>query len=266
MIREHDKEVDGMTDTERRIFAVILRVLHVPENQAISSIYLAHSYPGVWGLKNAFRLGRQIRSSVVPFVCPQPAIMDKTVSALGGETKLNGLIDNERGSWWVDSNPDQSSEPESKSESTVRKVGQYMDAMLNSDFPTPNQICRAYGESVLHTVGKDLDQLLRLWTEVEVVISNLHIKSRFLHAHPLRMVSTSITHGVHQSSFIEWVEQMHMWTQSLAVPVCMNSEVKPGTYWHLTRYGRESLAVIGAPIAFDVDGRKVVCEGCGHKV
>jgi len=312
LTREHNSEVDDMSDSERRVFAVILRVLYLHDPHSLTSVYMAHSYPGVWGLKNAFHLSQKIHSSVVPFVCPQSVHMDNTIKLLGGEERLEKLIDRSEpkegvAEWWADpfEEPvfDQPGVGIGTPSSSLPPVTP--EQPISSLFPSPMEVCNAYGDSILHTVEKDLEHYLRLWTELQVVLSNLRAKSAFLKHQELWMTSCSITRNLNGDAvppstvmLNDWVKHASSVTHVLPVPICLHvsptfvhvrqelrtsGQTTPTAYpgmlresargrkgqpslWHLTSAGRESLAVVGCSIDFRPHGGKVCCEGCRDRV
>ena len=207
----HNKVVDEMTDVERRVYATILATIRLPKPLPMCDLFIRHSLPGVWALRRAHHMAEAVKSKVVPFVVAQPAMVDQTIKMLGGEDKLDQTIDVPSPGWQC--------EPE--------VAGQ--TAQSAAHFPDPAHIVRVHGDTMLHTLSSDMEQYLRVWTEMQVVMSNLRMKTAFLEAHDLSTTCGTLyvgddghRHLPYSQPLLEWVNSLSKFTAALPVPICVH--------------------------------------------
>lgn len=271
MMRGYNGEIDNyMTDSERRIYAVIVRTIRNSCGAVkATDLFLHHVFPGMWALKRAVSLSKSLRcGDVVPFVLSQPGIMQRTVFLLGGENKLDALIE---------------------SESTSQVYGEWNSQPLpevvsgtphSNQFPNANEVMRTHGDALLHTLGYDLNHFVRLYAELQVVMSNLHAKRPFVQHHNLMVTAGSQYVSPEGLSTRPATYQLEQWLtnassliQMIPLPLCVHPErgtrlnqsagLRAGktSLWHVSKCARGPLSSLGVPIPSAAP--KVPCEGCG---
>jgi hypothetical protein len=215
LVHEHHLELERMTESQRRLFSVVLDAFW--NVRSSPTLLQHHTFPGMAGVRRGFRFSRSFgpHLDVVPIMVMQPALVLSTIDSLGGEDKLDRLVEEEgKLSPPVEWSSDTEASPPPGSPHT---------------FPSARQVLEAHGDSLLHTVRADIESFSRAWIDMVVSLSNLRAKLPFIQHHNLNVTSATLYpgsdgqgHEPFTMKIKDWVMQQTQMIESLPVPLCVH--------------------------------------------